>query len=234
MKMLRPYKSKPQLLSEISIDIVLSWKNFVSGTFYLFRYLKDHTIFLNTEEPPKAYAVLAIQSTFDEIFGGNAPIMIQTVLLPFRDKIIYDGFTMPYNIRFGANIRRSLDDSYREANARFGIITQLPFSGEEKDNAERLKAYLKTKRSRELHQEEIEALINKDRKLRILYEQEMGRIHAQAYRKRLRDNGLSNLWFGILDGVIVASGSTKGKLESNLKDILPKDKMDLVFVFQLK
>ena len=149
-------------------------------------------------------------------------------------KIIYDGFMNPYNIFFGAGIRGSIDDSYRKAKAQFGIITQLPFSGEEQDSADTLKAYLSTKRSREVYQEEIEALINKEHRLRILYEQEMGKTHAQAYKKRLRDNGLSNLWFGIFDGIIIASGLTKDRLEANLSDILPKDKIDLVYVFHLK
>jgi hypothetical protein len=221
-------------LSPEELEIVHSWRDFVAGTFYLFRYLKNYTVFLDSGSPPKAYGVLAIHNTFDEFFGTTVPIMVQTVLLPFKGRIIYDGFMAPYNIIFGGGIRRSLDDSYREAKARFGIITSLPFSGAEQSDADILKAYLRTKRSREIHWEEIEELINKDNELLVLYHQEMGKIHARKYKQRLRELGLSDSWFGILDGMIIASGATKPKVERTLKDVLPGEKRGLVYIFHLE
>jgi hypothetical protein len=53
---------------------------------------------------------------------------VQTVLLLFKDKIVYDGMLIRYNISFGAGIRRSLNDSFKEAKARYGIVTSLPLS----------------------------------------------------------------------------------------------------------
>jgi len=227
-------KENPSGLSPEGLEIVGGWKDFVAGTFYLLRYLKNYTVFLDSESPPKAYGVLAINSTFDEFFGTTVPIMVQTVLLPFKEWIIYDGFIMPYPIIFAGGVRRSLDDSYREAKARYGIITSLPFSGAEKSDADILKAYLRTERSREIHWEEIEELINKDNELLILYHQEMGKIHARTYKQKLRELGLSDSWFGILDGVIIASGATKAKIERTLNDILPGEKRALVHIFHLE
>jgi hypothetical protein len=227
-------KENPCDLSPEEVKIVHSWKNFVGGTFYLFRYLKNYTIFLDSGSPPKAYGVLAINNTFDEFFGKTLPIMLETVFLPFKGRIIYDGFMAPYRIVFGGGIRRSLGDSYREAKARYGVITSLPFSGLEQSDADILKAFLRTKDSREIHWKEIEELINRDDKLLVLYHQEMGKIHARTHRKRLRELGLSDAWFGILDGVIIASGATEAKVERALKDILPGEKRDLVYVFHLK
>ena len=38
-----------------------------------------------------------------------------------------------------------------------------------------------------------------------LYHQEMGKIHARTYGKRLREIGVSKGWFAILDGVLFFS-----------------------------
>ena len=54
--------------------------------------------------------------------------MVDAVLLPFKDRIIYDGLMNGYNISFGAGIRRSLNESFKEAKARQGIVTSLPMS----------------------------------------------------------------------------------------------------------
>lgn len=226
-------KENPAGLSPEELEIVSSWRDFVRGTFYVFRYLKSHTIFLNSESPPKAYGVLGITDAFDEIFDGVAPIMVETTLLPFKGRIIYDGFMQAYPLLFGGGISRSMNESYREAKARFGVITSLPFSGEERSDAEKLKALLRTESSREIHWEEIESLISKSDDLLIMYHQEMGKVHARSYRKRLKELELSGLWFGILDGIVIVSGATKPKIERTLEEILPKKKRDLVYIFQL-
>src|SRR5262249_43338341 len=52
---------------------------------------------------------------------------IKTTLLPFKDRIVYDSLIRGYNVSFGPGIRRSMNESYKEAKERFGIITSLPF-----------------------------------------------------------------------------------------------------------
>ena len=88
--------------------------------------------------------------------------MLQAVLLPFKGQIVYDGFLLPYRIFFGAGIRRSLNDEYQAAKARYGIITSLPFMAEEdeRSDADKLRFYLRSKRNREQYHEEIEALLD--------------------------------------------------------------------------
>ena len=54
--------------------------------------------------------------------------MIETVLLPFKGMIVYDGLMSSYNISFGPGIRRRLNESFKEAKARHGIVTSLPMS----------------------------------------------------------------------------------------------------------
>src|SRR5690242_10508124 len=41
----------PFHFDEADLEIVRSWKHLVAGTFYVFRYLRNHTVFLSSTEP---------------------------------------------------------------------------------------------------------------------------------------------------------------------------------------
>src|SRR5438046_1814472 len=118
----------PAHLSDEELAIVQSWRHLVAGKFYIFRELKKYTVFLSTDKQPIAYGVLALSQPFEELIGPYLPVLTQTVLLPFKDKIVYDGLMNTYRISFGPSIRRSLNESFREAKARHGIVTSLPMS----------------------------------------------------------------------------------------------------------
>ena len=118
----------PAQLEHDELDIVRSWRHLVAGRFYVFRELKKHTMFLTTTAPAVAYGVLALSQPFEELIGPHLPVMAQTVLLPFKDKIVYDGLMNRYNITFGPGIRRSLNETFKETKARHGIVTSLPMS----------------------------------------------------------------------------------------------------------
>ena len=122
--------ANPQRLSDEDLAIVESWKHFVQGQFYVFRHLKPYTIFLDADAPPKAYGVLALHDDFADLFP-HVPLLIDTVLLPFKNQITYDGQCRYYNIMFGGGITRRLNDSYQLAKAHSGIITTLPCEASE-------------------------------------------------------------------------------------------------------
>lgn len=226
----------PLNFSANELKVIGSWKEFIKGRFLIFRYLKNYTVFLNTDKSPKAYGVLALNTAFEEMVGSYLPVVVEAVFLPFNGKIVYDGILFPYSMTFGGGIRRSLNDAYQEAKSRFGIITSLPFSTEkvEESDAARLKFYLRSKGNSERYWEEIEELINKDPGLLTFYHQEMGKIHARTYGKRLREIGLTNAWFAILEGTTIASGATKNEVERILQCILPTEKRKFVYIFRLK
>ncbi|MFV1967990.1 MAG: hypothetical protein ACC628_21405 [Pirellulaceae bacterium] len=92
----------------------------------VFRYIKQYAVFLSEKTPPKAYGVLALASPFEEVVGPHLPVMVKGVLLPINGRIIYDGLLSSYRIIFGPGIRRSLNESYKRAKDRYGIITSLP------------------------------------------------------------------------------------------------------------
>ena len=118
----------PAALPPDELAIVASWKHAVVGQFYIFRYLSRYTIFLGGS-PNKAYAVLALADPFEEMVGPYLPRLISAVLLPFRDRIIYDGLLSGYNITFGGGFRRGLNEEYKEAKEAYGIVASLPNRG---------------------------------------------------------------------------------------------------------
>jgi hypothetical protein len=136
----------------------------------------------------------------------------------------------------GSGIRQSINDSYSQAKNSIGIITSLPFSREKTEisDANTLRGYLKTRYSRDAYQEEIWELIEKDSDLMAVYCEEMGKVHARTYRKRLKDAGIVEGWFALIDGMIIAGGKTQQEVERILKNLLPPEKIKLVYLFHLK
>ena len=118
----------PAQLSDDDLDIVRSWRHLVAGKFYVFRELKKYTVFLTTTDPAIAYGVLALSQPFEDLIGPYLPILTQTVLLPFKGMIVYDGLMSSKNITFGPGIRRMLDQSFKDAKSLRGIVTTLPLS----------------------------------------------------------------------------------------------------------
>ncbi len=218
------------------LEIVQGWNHSVKDHFILFKYLREHAVFLDSGSPHRAYGVLALNQPFDEVLQLEPPVMLEAVLLPFKGRIVYDGLIQSYRVRIGPGLRRSFADAYAEAKARFGIITSLPFRTEPSDDSDirLLKAYLKTKDSRERHWDDIERLVSENRALLAFYHQEMGRIHARSLRRRLREIGLTQGWFATLEGTIVASGVTQEQVEQNLKGILPAGKRSFAYIFPLR
>ncbi len=217
------------------LEIVLSWKHKVAGSFVLLRHLKKHAAFLHASGG-RVYGVIGISDELEELLGPSVPVLVETVLIPFKDWIIHHGFFQPYPISFGSGIRRSFNDDYQRAKSQYGIITRLPFSPETVNQGDEqlLKFYLKSRSNREHYQDEILELTAKSPDLLTLYHQEMGKVHARQYRKRLTEIGVRNAWFGIVDGVIVAGAKSKQDLQRTLKDILPDHKLAHVFMFSLR
>ena len=69
--------------------------------------------------------MLGLSTPIEELAKRPLPVFVQTVLLPFEDKIIYDGLLQWYAVVFGPWIRARLNAGYRNAQEREGIITTL-------------------------------------------------------------------------------------------------------------
>jgi hypothetical protein len=115
----------PASLSAADLAMVASWDNRIQGKFFIFRYLSKHTVFLAHTELPQAYGVLGLMSPVQAVISQPLPILIDAVLLPFENKIIYDGMLVPYSVIFGSGIRNSLNEAYRTVQERGGVTTTL-------------------------------------------------------------------------------------------------------------
>jgi hypothetical protein len=105
---------------------VEGFSRYIFEDFIVFRHLKKHTIFLNTGEPSKAYAVLSLLSDLPEIIPDFAlPFYVKTVLLPYRGVIVYDGIMSGYNVIIGNNMRREMKEEYNALKKAGKIITTL-------------------------------------------------------------------------------------------------------------
>ena len=197
-------------------------------------YLKNYAVFFE-QDANISYGVLALTEEFETILGSQLPIVVETVLLPFKGQIIYDGLIAPYRITFGGGARRNINDSYQQAKAEHGIVTSFPFSLEPKEpsDEETLKFYLKNQRNREMYQDEIWRLTYNNPKLLTAYHQIMGKNHARHYGKEFRKMGLKQGWFAILQGLIVASGVTKEEAAKTAKKLVPPEKLEWIYFLHL-
>jgi hypothetical protein len=107
------------------LAVARSWRQFIKGRFIVWRYLKQCTVFLDEGRPVRAVGVLALSKTFEEMLGPGLPVMVESVLLPLRDKIVYDGQFASCAVRFGPGLRQAMNDAYREAKRRDGVITSF-------------------------------------------------------------------------------------------------------------
>lgn len=117
-------QQNPDALSPESLDIIRLWKHHVQGKFYIFRHLKKYSIFIG--ENNQVYGVLGLYDELEDILWGHPlPVYVETVLLPFKGQIVYDGLMSSYNIYFGGGIKSSLNETYMAAKQNQRILTML-------------------------------------------------------------------------------------------------------------
>ena len=91
--------------------------------FYIERFLKRYTIFIKDAE---VYGVLGLREDFEEVVPrSRLPLYVETALVPFKGKIVYDGLFQAYNIYFGGRTKRNLRESYMRAKQNNRIIESL-------------------------------------------------------------------------------------------------------------
>ncbi|MGA2247450.1 MAG: plasmid pRiA4b ORF-3 family protein [Verrucomicrobiota bacterium] len=118
--------ANPARLPEEELQIISSWRHLVTGRFIALRQLKSHMILLACNEKTAAYGVTALVDPMEQVIPNPLPAMVETVLLPFRGKIIYDGIVSTFNVTFGPGSRRGFEETFRTAKVSGGIVTSLP------------------------------------------------------------------------------------------------------------
>ena len=161
------------------------------------------------------------------------PLMLKTVVLPLDGMIVYDGIMEFYNISFGGSIKRSLNNEYSEAKAKYGLVTSLPLKqAEEKSGVELLKFYMKTEDNFKKYRGDILDLVENSRENKAFYFQEIARKNTVAFKGKFKRLGVEPGWFAVLESIIIASGSSQDEVWKAVQKVLPGKDHDLVFVFK--
>ncbi len=229
-------KENPFDFNNVELAIIKSWHYAVDGSFYLLRFEADHALFLDTGTSPKVYGVVSLNNDFKNILGENLPIYVKTVLLPFKNQIIYDGFIFTYPVTFDEEIRQEMEADLENWLTRHGVITQLPFIGQDpvENNEDLLRYYLRSHRNREVYSDEIADLMKNNEGLKKLYFELIGKLDARDARKYFRDLGIRDVWCAVLEGKILTTGKSRDTVIDTLNLLLPKDRRFYPFIFHFK
>jgi len=100
-------------LPEEYAQIVAGWKRCKPDRYILERHLKKGSVFIASKDGT-VYIVKGLISTWEEMLG-ECPVLLDAVLIPFRDSIISDGLVMPYRVRFGRGATDSFKEEYMKA-----------------------------------------------------------------------------------------------------------------------
>jgi hypothetical protein len=98
------------------------FERFIAGSFVAFKHTKNHTIFLPLKDAQIAYAVNSLTSDLGEML--DTPVVINTVLLPFRGKILCDGL-IKIGTFIGRNMQASINDEYKKLKKAGKLLTEI-------------------------------------------------------------------------------------------------------------
>ncbi|MBP9186045.1 MAG: hypothetical protein KBG11_03015 [Bacteroidia bacterium] len=110
-------------LSPEQISTLNGFKKTISSTFIIFKCLSKNAIFIDTKDN-KFYAVKALGDSFYEFFD-RFPVLVKTTLMPFNDKIVYDGFINPTGVYFGSGMTSTMKEDYKLAKVNNQILTTI-------------------------------------------------------------------------------------------------------------
>ncbi len=117
------YHDNPFNLAKADLEILISWKKRVKDRFIILKHLNNYTVMMTSNN---LYGVIGLVSPIKEMYPFNTlPQFAEAVLIPFEDKIIYDGILLPYNVCFKSNAKAELNDAYRYLRETKGIMTTL-------------------------------------------------------------------------------------------------------------
>jgi len=107
------------------LKIIKSWNNLVKGKFFIMAYLRDYTAFLSFSNKKRVYGVISLQDKIGNVIPSSLPQYVETILMPFREKIIYCGYIYGYEVQIDENLKQSLMREYHKTRRKFGVITSL-------------------------------------------------------------------------------------------------------------
>lgn len=101
-------------------EILYGLKKFIKGAFTVYKHTKDGSLFYDGKS---FYLVKGIQTHLEHMDQlKQTPCICMTMLIPFKDKITYNGLIAPMGT-LGPNITKQVNDEYRKK--KYNIIKKL-------------------------------------------------------------------------------------------------------------
>lgn len=225
----------PVELSEDDLAQVEAWADYEARRFVVVDHREYDTVFLDPEEP-RAFGVNGVHEPLSERFPDERlPVaLVDTVLLPFEDVIVPDGWLQPDPLGLAVLdvMGTGVGAAYEEATHTYDVVETLPpGDAVERSDAERLRFYTKNQENRERFADEIAGLKDETPELNRIYHQQLGKSRARALGREFRDMGLDEAYVAIYDGQVVATSPTEADLKETLDAIMPDGKADRPYVY---
>ena len=98
----------------------------IKGMFFILEYKPEYAVAMGSNEKKEdtLYGITGISRSIADALQHELPVQIEIVLLPFKDKIIYDCYLSSMNVRFGKGMKEMFSEMYNKAMVN-GIITHL-------------------------------------------------------------------------------------------------------------
>ena len=107
-------RENPYHLSGRGLNIARSWKNALPGVYALVRYQSGRALMMSEAG---VFSVCGVTYELESEIGP-APAYVETVLLPFEDEVIYDGFLQAYDTNDMASDAQRIQDEFENRCAK--------------------------------------------------------------------------------------------------------------------
>ncbi len=114
-------------LSKEKVEILKGWRDHhKKGLFFLAEYTPDHALLIGNYQNKDdiIYAVKGLSRPLSDVIRRELPVTIETVLLPFKDVIIYDTFISSMPLSYTDRAKSFYQEMYKNALGN-GIVTQF-------------------------------------------------------------------------------------------------------------
>jgi hypothetical protein len=114
-------------LSPEKAGLLKSWRDHhKKGMFFLLEYTPEYAVILvpGNDGDDRLYGVKGMTNSLAGVMRRRLPVQLETVLLPFRDKIIYDSFINTMAIHLGEGILKAIGE-WRKKAATHELITKM-------------------------------------------------------------------------------------------------------------
>lgn len=112
-------------LSDDVKTIVLGWKKHIKGKFICMKYFPEYAVLNAVESPGVFFGVLGLSEDFEDIIQMSPPYVLETVLLPFQNVIIWDGLVATYNVPINRVVAKNIIEDAKQARRQGFINTSL-------------------------------------------------------------------------------------------------------------